>query len=133
MTLSVKNSLILFFIFFVGCSANVTNYKGKEINVEEKGFVIIEVENSEVENNVFHITAYKPLRFPNYMNEDLIFRGFKRAIYSLMDEYGYSGYHVIRESTDKIYSLNVRPKYFYEIRFHKTEEDFDKWDERYRL
>ena len=124
----MKYLLPILCLFISSCSSLIIDYRGNELDLNDEHFIIMDMQRDPINNDVFHITG----RFSNesYRNHHLGTIGFKKRMGEIANEYNYWGYHTISSSNNYTTSLELWTKYFYEIRFHKTEEDFDKWNVR---
>ena len=126
-TLLIITALMLAY-FLNGCNVQriraVTDYTGKELQITDSPFIIKSYERDVSNPDIFYLTCYGHLIVSVELEQ-----AFSREMSILMDKYEYIGYHVISYNT--LPSL-LYQEWLYKIHFHKTEEDFDKWDRRYK-
>ena len=124
-TLLIITALMLAY-FLNGCNVQriraVTDYTGKELQITDSPFIIKSYERDVSNPDIFYLTCYGHLIVSVEFQQ-----AFSREMSILMDKYEYIGYHVISYNTASGYRA-----WLYKIHFHKTEEDFDKWDRRYK-
>ena len=124
-TLLIITALMLAY-FLNGCNVQriraVTDYTGKELQITDSPFIIKSYERDVSNPDIFYLTCYGHLIVSVELEQ-----AFSREMSILMDKYEYIGYHVISYNTASGYRA-----WLYKIHFHKTEEDFDKWDRRYK-
>ena len=124
-TLLIITALMLAY-FLNGCNVQriraVTDYTGKELQITDSPFIIKSYERDVSNPDIFYLTCYGRTIVSVELEQ-----AFSREMSILMDKYEYIGYHVISYNTASGYRA-----WLYKIHFHKTEEDFDKWDRRYK-
>ena len=117
-------SLLMFGCAFVDNSISATDYKGVRESVHKRPFTIKKIERDPTSPDIFYLECqYNTRNRARFRAEQ------RKQLLGLAAEYGYMGYHIISHYQDPFALFNT---WTLEIHFHKTEEDFDKWDKRYK-
>ena len=110
--------------FLLSCTT--IDYYGKSVNLGKEGVALKEIERDLDDPDIFWIKMLESdSPVTNVMKRR---KNIKRYLSKIMDEYGYSGYQVVHRAQTGL-ALNY---YTREVRFFKTEEEFDKWNRRYK-
>ena len=105
----------------------VTNYKGEKSDIYKRPFTIVSYERSTMNEDIFYLTCLENLI--NYKGSNVgLERAREKEFANIMKDYEYTGYHIISRNAEGFMMTYI----IYKVHFHKTEEDFDKWDTRYK-
>ena len=141
---------------FMGCSVetlkrinemvdeDVTGGGNEEIDMfgdtftkRNRNIAIMEFERDVINNDVIYLTIYINPRIGNPFDTRKtveLKRERNKQFMKFMNKYNYKYFNIIDISgaggTENML-LGTR-YYLYSVHFHKTEEDFDKWDVRYK-
>ena len=115
-------------IFLQGCASQI-DYYGNQVNLRKTPIVLKNIDRDETNQSIFYLTflennnsnygklgVQRKKAFSNYMN-------------IIMKKYGYVGYIVVDTIPDNLFLEN---RNIYEVRFTKSESEFDKWNQRYK-
>ncbi len=124
-----KEHMILFGIIALFGCANQVDYFGNQINLHQTPISLKSIDRDEIDEDIFYLTfiennasgygklaVQKKKAFASYMN-------------IIMDQYDYVGYIVVDIIPDNLFLEN---RYIYEVRYTKSEAEFDKWNQRYK-
>ena len=137
----MKKLILLSILFIVGCLDIIPpNYHGEPYGGGE-AIYIYNYEQDVMSPDKYYIYMYESLSImQNYDDSghggEMTVKGkqlFKKQLYGLMQELGYVGFHIRNKQLAGAHHAHyANVQFVYEIHFHKTEEDFDKWDVRYK-
>ena len=114
--------VVLLSLLFVGCA--MTDYNGISMSTAKRPFVVQQVERDPTNEDIFYLKCF--IRPVSPMNPKIEMR---KQLATVGKEYGYWGYHIISSYQSPLALLNT---WTFEVHFHKNEQDFDKWDRRYK-
>ena len=104
---------------------------------KQRNIAIMEYERDVINNDVVYLTIYINPRIGNPFDTRKtveLKRERNKQFMKFMNKYNYKYFNIIDISdaggTENML-LGTR-YYLYSVHFHKTEEDFDKWDVRYK-
>ena len=117
----MKRYLFIIILLIVGCTSRLMiDYYGNSIYIAEDGVILKDLERDETDADIFYLKFWEHPR-----NPILVKKGLRKSLHKIMNDFGYIGYHVISDD----YIVTAWTAYFlYEVRFSKTEQDFEKWD-----
>jgi len=128
-TNGIKTIFVLFLLVSLWGCANQVDYYGNQINLHQTPISLKHVDRDQINKDIFYLTflennasdygrlaIQKKKAFSNYMK-------------IIMDQHGYVGYMVVDIIPD---NLLIENRYIYEVRFTKSEAEFDKWNQRYK-
>ena len=114
--------VVLLSLLFVGCA--MTDYNGKSMSSLDP-FVLQQVQRDPTDEDIFYLKCFiRPVTRKNRKIE------MRKQLTAVGIEYGYLGYHIRSRYQSPFALLNI---WTYEVHFHKNEQDFDKWDKRYKI
>ena len=127
-------AVILLSILFSGCTLTIirTDMYGNQVDLLEKYFIVESLERDPVIQDIFYIKSLELDGIVLLSHHSQGVRAVKRKkrfnaeMKKIADNYGYCCYYTMEIIPDVPYS------YIYQIRFFKSEEEFDKWIERYK-
>ena len=123
----MKILLLISVILIVGCYMPVTNYKGEKSDIHKRPFTIVSYERSAMNNDIFYLTC-----IVSYPNSTRTSHGkamaMEKEFANIMKDYDYTYYQVVSINRAGFWVTYM----IYKVHFHKTEEDFDKWNVRYK-
>ena len=110
---------------------------GDTFTKKNRNIAIMEFERDVINNDVIYLTIYVNPRIGNPFDTRKtveLKRERNKQFMKFMNKYNYKYFNIIDISgaggTENML-LGTR-YYLYSVHFHKTEEDFDKWDVRYK-
>jgi hypothetical protein len=121
-------AIILLSMLFNGCAIHTDMY-GRQVDITKEYFLIKSLEREQVNQDIFYIKCLIPEPVWGVAKVKQK-QNFSIEMKKIADNYGYCCYLTIETIPDNL--SGAYNYYIYQMRFFKTEKEFDKWIERYR-
>ena len=152
----MKNSIFILIVgsLFIGCSVERLKKlsekvdDGSQVHPEidmfgdtftkrNRNIAIMEFERDVINNDVIYLTIYVNPKIGNPFDTRKtveLKREQNKQFMKFMNKYNYKYFNIIDKSdAGGAENMLLGTRYYlYSVHFHKTEEDFDKWDVRYK-
>ena len=151
----MKKVLLLALLIIMGCSAetlkqlnelgdpdvyvkeSLTDYAGVEYNERNTKYLIQQYNRDVLNPNIIYLTIFVNSRNKNVFDnrKTVEFRQAEsRLLKNFMKDFDYKFYHIqdIEKVGGVMDNLFGSEQALLTVHFHKTEEEFDKWDRRYK-